>query len=90
MTLDLDKIKKLIENITPEEIEKYFPDRNIPKGWVSIEDYLPMMLAMDVVKGYTEYKVKFKDESEGVTCISDHTMWYYYAKEAGVKYWWNE
>ena len=29
-----------------------------PKGWLSIEDYLPMMLAMDIMIGGTEYKVR--------------------------------
>ena len=95
MAIDLEKaaenFKKALENITDEEIEKYFPKDNTPKGWVSVEDKLPMMFAADIMQGYTEYKVKFADGNEGITRVSDHTSWYYFvAKEAGITHWYNE
>jgi hypothetical protein len=92
--LDLEKIGKemqeAIENITPEEIAKYFPPDTRPKGWLSIEEHLPMMLAIDIAQGCTVYKVKDKDGNVFFTGVSDHDVWYYMAKEAGITHWWNE
>lgn len=90
MSIDLDKLRKALKNITQEDIDKYFPDRNIPSGWVSIEDHLPMMLAEDIEKGCTEYNVRYGDGEEGVTCVSDHNTWYYFAKNNNITHWWNE
>lgn len=93
MALDLDKMSKALDealaNMTPEEMEKYFPKDTKPKGWISIEEHLPMMLAMDIMQGCTEYKVKDKDGNEFETGVSDHNVWYYMAKEAGITHWWN-
>ena len=89
-----DKLREHFENMTEEEIEaerlKYFPESTTPKGWVSIEDELPMWLANDVAKGFSEYKVKFLNGCEGITCVSDHNTWYYHAIDAGITHWWNE
>lgn len=79
-----------LENMTEEEREKYFPKDTRPKGWLDIEEYLPMMYVEDIGKGYSEYKVKYADETEGMTKVSDHNTWYYYAKEEGITHWWNE
>lgn len=94
MALDLDKMSKALDealaNMTPEEMEKYFPKDTKPKGWINIEEHLPMMLAVDIMQGCTEYKVKFEDGTEGMTCVADHNTWYYEAKDAGITHWWNE
>ena len=62
----------------------------IPKGWVSIEDHLPMMSASDLMTGYTTYKVKNIDNKESTTIVSDHNTWYYHAKENGITHWLKE
>lgn len=89
-----EKLQEHFDSMTDEELQKeireFFPESTTPKGWVSIEDELPMMMAMDIMEGCTEYKVKFNDETIGVTCVSDHNTWYYYAKTAGITHWWNE
>lgn len=91
MALDLKKLQEAIDNITPEEIEKYFPPDTRPKGWLSIEDYLPHCYAIDfVVKGYSEFKVKYADGHTDVSRVCDHGVWYYYAKEEGITHWLNE
>ena len=65
------------------------PPDTRPKGWLSIEEYLPMMCAIDIVQGYTLYKVKDKNGNEFESAVSDHNNWYYYAKEEGITHWWN-
>lgn len=91
----LKKLKAYLDSKTPEELqaewdEMFPPENDPPKGWVSIEDHLPMMLATDVLQGCTMYKVKYADGKENHTCVSDHNMWYYIAKEAGITHWFNE
>lgn len=88
--INFDKLRKSLQNLSEEEIDKYFPTDITPKGWVSIEDYLPKMKAIDVIVGGTEYKVRCSDGTEGTTMVSDHNTWYYYAKEVGINYWFNE
>lgn len=74
-----------------EDVDKYFPSRNIPKGWVSIEEHLPMMLAIDFIsQGFTMYKVKAKDGKEYYSPVCDHNTWYYEAKEDGITHWFND
>ena len=94
MALDLDKIRKQVDealaNMTPEDIEKYFPKDTTPKGWLSIDDYLPKMLAKDLVQGGTLYKVAYSNGDEGTSIVSDHNMWVVYAREQGVTHWLNE
>lgn len=96
MTQESEMVKALrnhLKNMTPqekEEMKEFFKDKN-PKGWVSVEDGLPMWKAMDVMKGYSEYKVKDKEGKEFVTQVTDHTTWYYFvAKEQGITHWWND
>lgn len=84
------KLEKILKNMTKEEIEKFFPPDTRPKGWLSIEEHLPMMLAMDIFQGYTKYRVKFFDGTEGTSAVSDHNIWYYMAKDAGITHWWND
>jgi len=79
-----------LKKMTQEEIDEFFPKDTRPKGWLSIEEHLPMMMALDIMKGFTEYKVKYGDGKEDITCVSDHNTWYYYAKEMGITHWWNE
>jgi len=89
-----DKLREHFENMTEEEIEadrlKYFPESTTPKGWVSIEDDLPKMMAIDILQGCSEYKVKFLDGMKGISCVADHNTWYYYAKQVGITHWFNE
>jgi hypothetical protein len=93
MALDLEemsrKLDEALANMTQEEIDKYFPPDTRPKGWLSIEEYLPMMCAIDIMQGYTLYKVKDKDGNEFESAVSDHNVWYYMAKDAGITHWWN-
>lgn len=71
------------------EMREHFRDKR-PKGWLSIEEHLPMMYAKDIMQGYSEFKIKYADGKEGVARVSDHNIWYYHAKEAGVTHWFNE
>jgi hypothetical protein len=87
----MDKAMDDLEKMSPEEREKYFPkDDNIPLGWVSIEDALPMWMSKDIIKGYSVYKVKDKNGDEFDVAVSDHNIWYHYAKKIGITHWWNE
>ena len=89
----LNVLKEYLDNMTPEqeaEMKEHFRDKN-PKGWVSVEDALPMWKALDVAKGYSEYKVKNKDGKEFMTQLTDHQTWYHFvAKENGITHWWND
>ena len=88
----MNDIKKIIDGMSEkekEELEELFPIINIPKGWVSIEDHLPMMLAVDFLTG-TAYKVKDKDGNEFESIVGDHNVWYYSAKEQGITHWYNQ
>ena len=67
-----------------------FPPDTTPKGWLSIEEHLPGWLAKDVMQGYSVYKVRHKDGTEFESAVTDHGLWYYLAKEAGVTHWLNE
>jgi hypothetical protein len=94
MALDLEKLKKqwndAIDNITQEDIDKYFPTDTRPKGWLSIEEHLPYMLAQDVMQGFSIYKVKDKYGKEFESGVADHNTWYYVAKEQGITHWLND
>lgn len=93
MAIDLDKLSKAIdEAIESGEFEAWFKEHHeeVPQGWVSIEDHLPKWMGMDVAKGYSEYRVKDKDGNEGISYVTDHTMWYYRAKDQGITHWYNE
>lgn len=85
-----DRISKTIDNMSREDIEKYFPKDTKPKGWLSIEDYLPKMMAMDTLKGATVYKVKYEDGLTGESLVCDHNIWYHEAKQLGVTHWFND
>ena len=86
------KLDEVLENMTDEEIEKYFPKSKTPKGWVSIEDELPQCMAMDfITQGYSEYRVKDKDRNEFITRVTDHMVWYHMiAKQNNITHWFNE
>jgi hypothetical protein len=98
MTLKLeslaDKLRKHFESMTEEEIQKeineFFPKSTTPKGWVSIEDELPKMMAMDIMQGATKYKVLYNNGKVGYTYVADHLCWYYGAKDEGITHWWND
>lgn len=86
-------IDKFFDSLTEEDIEnlkkKYFPESNIPKGWVSIREHLPMMLADDILAGGTEYRIKFEDGAEGCAIVSDHNMFKILAIQNNVTHWFN-
>lgn len=92
--IDFEKLqeglKEALANLTEEDIQKYFPESNTPKGWVSIEDDLPKWYADDLEQGYTIYKVKDIHGNESEAYVCDHNVWYYEAKDAGITHWWNE
>lgn len=86
----MEKIGKEFEDMKTAWMDaEYFPPSTRQKGWVSIEEYLPMMHAVDSMQGYTLYKVKDKDGNEFESAVSDHNVWYYMAKEAGITHWLN-
>lgn len=87
-----ENLREHLESLTDEEINQIvedFRDKR-PKGWLSIEDHLPMMDAIDIMNGGSKYKVRYKDGNEGTTMVGDHNTWYYYAKEVGITHWLNE
>lgn len=87
--IDLKKLQESIDNITPEDIARFFPPDTTPKGWLSIEDYLPKCLAIDFLTG-TTYRVRLNDGTEGYSTVGDHSVWYYEAKDFGITHWYNE
>ncbi len=46
----LDSALKAIRNMSEEDKAMYFPKDTKPKGWISIEDHLPMMLDIVYIK----------------------------------------
>ena len=93
-----DKIKKYLEDPKNlEEVKKFFEegrwDKDIPKGWVSIEDHLPKWCigekAEDMFAG-TPYKVKNKEGLEFMSHVLDHNVWYYGALEQEITHWFNK
>jgi hypothetical protein len=89
----VDALRKHLDSLSQEEIEeireKYFKDKR-PKGWLSIEEHLPMMFAVDIMQGYSVFKVRDKYGNEFETRVADHNTWYYHAKEIGITEWFNE
>ena len=89
------KIDNFFNNLTEDEKEKlkekYFPkESNTPKGWVSIDERLPMLKAVDLFEGGTEYKILFEDGVESYSRVADPNTWYYLAKETGITHWYNK
>lgn len=91
---DFEKASKLLreslDRMSQDDIEKFFPRDTKPKGWLSIEEYLPMFMAIDITNGYSIYRVKYSDGTIGESRVVDHNIWYYDAKEAGITHWYNE
>lgn len=89
----VDKVKEHLNSLSEgewEEIrEKYFTDKR-PKGWLSIEEHLPMMKAIDIGEGYSVFKVRDVNGLEFESRVSDHLIWYHYAKEYGITHWFND
>lgn len=91
MKKNFKKALDLIKDISDEDIAKYFPKDTTPKGWISIEDYLPKCLAMDfITQGYSVYKVRNEIGEESLSRVADHDTWYYRVKEDGITHWLNE
>lgn len=93
MAIDLKKLEEkfdeALQSVSDENVQMQFANKT-PKGWVSIEEYLPMWLAKDIIQGYSVYKVKDKEGKEFNSAVTDHNIWYYIAKESGVTHWYNE
>lgn len=90
--IDLDKLQEYLDSLSEsdkEDLRNYFADKR-PKGWLSIDEHLPMMLAGDISRGYSVFKVRYSDGAEGITKVADHAVWFYDAKEAGITHWFNE
>lgn len=88
MLKDIENYHASLSNKDKKELREEFNDDK-PKGWLSIEEHLPMMRAIDIVSGGTKYKVRFEDGTEGVTIVADHNTWYYDAKENQITHWYN-
>ena len=89
------KIDNFFNNLTEDEIEKlkekYFPkESNTAKGWISIDEILPMSKAVDLSEGGTEYKILFEDGVESYSRVADPNTWYYLAKEIRITHWCNK
>lgn len=92
MNKSLEALRKHLENMTDaekEEMREHFRDKR-PKGWLSIEEHLPMMFANDIMQGYSVFKVRDKDGKEYNSAVTDHNIWYYRAKEEGITHWFND
>lgn len=91
--MDAKALREYLNNLTQEEIDeirnKYFRDET-PHGWVSIEEHLPMMKAIDIRQGYSVFQVRDVHFNVFEAQVSDHNTWYYYAKELGITHWFNE
>ena len=88
----LKALRKHLAEQTPEEraeMIEHFRDKT-PKGWNSIEDYLPMMDIKDLMQGYSIFKVRNASGEEFESCVADHNTWYYRAKDEGITEWFNE
>ena len=83
----------MIEEIK-NKIAEYYKDYiknipKIPKGWVSIEDHLPVFLTKDVIKGKSTYLVMGRDGNIFKSTVLN-SKWYYLAKETNITHWYNE
>jgi hypothetical protein len=89
----LDALDKALKEMTPEDMEKYFPKEDpLPEGWIDIEQHLPMVTVDDVLNNDGLFKnvwVKDDKNNEFETTVGDHNTWYYMAKEAGITHWYN-
>ena len=91
--IDLKAFEEAIANMSKEDKEKYFPEDKTPKGWVSIEEHLPMVTCDDFLNHNAVVKfIKVKNAKGRIfnSQVGDHQMWYYDAKEAGITHWWND
>jgi len=91
----LEELKNHLDSLSESEKEKLREEFNsdfseIRKGWVDIESHLPMMLAKDIVQGYSVYEVMNKDGEVFETVVSDHNTWYHQAKNQGITHWLNK
>lgn len=83
-------LKKHLANLSPEEKAKLIVDLTPepqPSGWISIDEALPKMKASDLMQGYTEFVVKYKDNAVLRSRVSDHDTWKVYALETGITHW---
>ena len=83
-------LDKVLKKYTKKDLEKYFSSVDKPKGWLSIEEYLPEMMVSDVEKGHSIYMVRDVNGNEFETKVSDHNVWYYEAKRNGITHWLNK
>ena len=84
---DPNDLGRVINEVTPEN-EWVFTD-GIPKGWVSIEDDLPVCCGLDFPYG-TKYKVRNEVGEESYSYVLDHDLWYYDAVDLGITHWYHD
>lgn len=85
-------LRKYLSSLTKEEkeaLKERLTDKR-PKGWINIDESLPMMYIKDMAQGYSTFKVKDKDGNEFETNVTDHHIWFYKAKDIGITHWLNE
>lgn len=85
-------LRKHLKSLTKEEkdaIKERLKDKR-PKGWLSIEDHLPMMFVKDLSQGFSVFRVRDNKGEEFDSRVTDHNIWYYRAKEAGITHWLNK
>ena len=85
-----EAIDKALNSMTKEDWERMFPEK--PKGWISIEDELPMVYALDYFKkGFTEFKVKDNAGKEFTSRVCDGNTWLYeVAKPLNITHWYRD
>lgn len=87
------KLDRIIKQITLQDYQLFTKkEKEIPKGWVSIEKHLPVCSTIDFLKKeYTPYKVKDKNGDIFECGVGeDSLVWYSDVKTIGVEYWWND
>jgi hypothetical protein len=97
MVENIGKIRFLVadffKNKSESEVksikEEYFPPNNIPHGWISIDEHLPVFKEEDMMDGFSQYKVKFEDGAIGFTAVADPETWLDHAKRKKVTHWYN-
>lgn len=90
----LKSMKQALNKSTKEELEARLTKQvEIPLGWISIEEHLPKVTVGDIISNGTTVKlikVKDIDGNEYDSALSDHHIWYHFAKEKGITHWLNK
>jgi hypothetical protein len=85
-------VERLMSSVNTErdiEFEKFFKSR-LPKGWISIEQHLPIWLPKDVLKGFSSYMVKNHLGQVFQSKVTDHNLWKLTAIKNNITHWYND